>query len=64
MSSDPLDYPGLKELAAHLAEILAMQEGDGWHTFRMDVKASPDGERVWVDNLSLTTTFGEWVGKR
>lgn len=59
MSSDPMDYPGLKELAAHLAEILAMQEGDGWHTFRMDIKASPEGGLVWIDNLALTTTCGD-----
>lgn len=51
---NPFDYPGMKELAAHLAETLAMQEGEGWHIFRMDIKASPNGETVLLDNLSLT----------
>lgn len=56
---NPIDYPGLKELAAHLAEILAMQEGERWHTFRMDIKASPDGEAVLLGNISLTSGIAE-----
>lgn len=52
--SAPWDYPGMKELVAHLGEVLAMQEGEGWHTFSMDIKTTPDGDTVWVDNVSLT----------
>ncbi|OCB15100.1 hypothetical protein [Mycobacterium intracellulare] len=55
----PFNHPGLKELAEHLAETLAMQEAEGWHTFSMDIKTTPNGETVWVDNLSLTQNSRE-----